>query len=139
MKKTAVPAAVTRLWKKAVAAQKGAYAPYSRYKVGAAFLGPKGRVFTGCNVENASYGGTVCAERVALLKAASEGVVAGFTELVVVVDGDPVCPCGLCLQVMSEFCGPKLRVWTATPHSIGEVFSFDELMPKRFDKSRLAR
>jgi len=132
-----VPPVVRQLWKKAVAAQKKAHAPYSRYRVGAALLGPRGRIWTGCNVENASYGGTICAERVAFVKAASDGVVKGFTDLVVVVAGEPAFPCGLCLQVISEFCAPTLRIWVATPAGVSAHHSFGELLPKRFDKSQL--
>jgi cytidine deaminase len=80
-----------------------AYAPYSEFKVGAAVLGGSGRVYLGCNVENASYGLSVCAERVAIFKAISEGETE-IRAVVVCVDGDqPARPCGACLQVMAEF------------------------------------
>lgn len=131
-------AAIQKLWKQAIVAQSKAHAPYSRFRVGAALLGPRGKVWTGCNVENASFGGTICAERVAFLKAASDGITEGFTDLVVVADRAAVCPCGLCLQVMSEFCTGELRVWIATPRKLGALYRFQELLPKRFDKANLS-
>src|SRR5690349_1402627 len=87
----------------ATEARECAHAPYSKFKVGAALLDSSGRVFTGCNVENASYGLTVCAERVALWKAVSGGE-RKFVALAVVADGErPPSPCGACRQVLWEF------------------------------------
>ena len=87
----------------AVEARKKAYAPYSNYQVGAALLGKSGRIYNGCNVENASYGATICAERVAAVKAISEGET-GFTALAVAAEGkEPVAPCGICRQFLAEF------------------------------------
>lgn len=105
---------------------------YSGFCVGAALLCRDGRVFCGCNIENGSYSLTVCAERVAIFKAVSEG----FTdfEAIAIVgssDGDfsrSCPPCGACLQVMSEFCGGDLRIVLAD----GE-YTLDELMPRRFE------
>src|SRR3981081_1973808 len=86
-------------------ARVNAFAPYSRFLVGAALEAQNGRVFTGCNVENATYGLTVCAERVALFKAISEGVRA-FARIAVVADtADPTPPCGACRQLLWEFGG----------------------------------
>ncbi len=91
------------------AAMKNAYAPYSRFKVGAALQTDRGKIFTGCNVENASYGLTLCAERVALVRAVAEGA-RRFRSLAVASSGrKPVAPCGACLQMLSEF-APNLSI-----------------------------
>jgi cytidine deaminase len=126
-----VPAKVRALWKRAVEARKRSYSPYSHFAVGAAFAsGP--RIFAGCNVENASYGGTVCAERVALLKAVSEGV-KNFDTLVVVGElDDGTAPCALCLQSLAEFCAPDMKVWLANPRRILRCYRFAELLPVSF-------
>jgi cytidine deaminase len=93
----------TKLIEKAIEAMNKAYAPYSSFKVGAALLTKSGRIFTGCNVENASFGLSICAERVAIFSAVSAGELQ-FEKLVVVANTDsPVSPCGACRQVMSEF------------------------------------
>jgi cytidine deaminase len=91
-----------------------AHAPYSGFHVGAALLAGDGRIFTGCNIENASYGLTLCAERVALAKAVSEGVT-DFQALAIAGGAaeTPVTPCGACRQVLVEFCPPRMPVWYA--------------------------
>ena len=90
-------------------AQKAAYAPYSKFKVGAALLGKSGRIFTGCNVENASYGLACCAERNAVFKALSEGE-REFLAIAIVSDSpEPTAPCGACRQVLNEF-APDISV-----------------------------
>jgi len=87
----------------AIEARLKAYAPHSKFKVGAALLTEDGRIFTGCNVENSSYGLSICAERVAVVKAVSEGCTR-FTDLVLVADCEGICtPCGACRQVLFEF------------------------------------
>lgn len=91
-------------------AREFAYVPYSNFKVGAALVSKDGQVFHGCNIENAAYSMTNCAERTALFKAYSEGVTQ-FDSLVVVADTDgPVSPCGACRQVISELCDPEMEV-----------------------------
>lgn len=80
-----------------------AYAPYSHFKVGAALLAKDGRVFTGCNIENASYGATNCAERTAIFKAVSEGCLEFEAIAIVASSGDYASPCGICRQVLAEF------------------------------------
>lgn len=94
---------LAELIEKAKAGMKNSYAPYSGFHVGAAVLTKDGQIFSGCNVENASYGGTVCAERTAILKAVSEGY-RELTDITIVCSGeDYPMPCGMCLQVMAEF------------------------------------
>ncbi len=119
----------------ALAARDGAYAPYSRFAVGAAVLGASGRIYSGCNVENASYGLTMCAERVAVFKAVSEGE-KRLTALAVAADtASPASPCGACRQVMAEF-GINTVVMCNTK---GErlTVTLGELLPYAFDKADL--
>lgn len=127
-------ALLERLKAEAEKGRQNAYAPYSGFKVGAALLSDDGQVFSGCNVENASYGGTICAERTAILKAVSEG--ARMPLLAVhVVSSSPQAwpPCGMCLQVMSEFCQPSTLVTISNQRGQGKMFRFSELLPESFD------
>ena len=120
----------------ALAAREKAYAPYSGYTVGAALLTASGKAFTGCNIENAAYGPTVCAERCAFFKAVSEGersfvsiaVVGGRGEAV----SDYFVPCGTCRQVMSEFCGDDFLVIIAKNENDYLCKTLDDLLPCRF-------
>ena len=124
------------LIKLATEARENAYAPYSNFKVGAALLASNGRVFTGCNVENATYGLTVCAERVALWKALSEGE-REFVAIAVVADGErPPSPCGACRQLLWEFSG-DIEVITANLRSARQSYHLSELFPHPFDRSSL--
>ena len=118
------------------AAQQRAYAPYSRFRVGCALEAADGRVFVGCNVENASYGLTICAERAAVCAAVAAGV-RQFRRAVVVSDADPpAAPCGACRQVLSEF-GADLRVDGVS--DAGTVsWTIAELLPAAFGKEQLA-
>lgn len=125
---------------KAIEARSFAYAPYSNHKVGAALLGKSGKIYTGCNVENAAYTPTNCAERTAIFKAVSEGE-REFTAIAVVGGvGDKlseVCaPCGVCRQVLAEFCDSNLRIILGTPEKI-TVSTLAELLPLSFGKSDL--
>jgi len=97
-----VPETTKRAIEAALSAREMAYAPYSEYKVGAALVTPDKEIITGCNVENASYGLTICAERVAIVRAVAQGE-KKFVLLVVATENGAV-PCGACLQVLSEFC-----------------------------------
>ena len=107
-----------------------AYAPYSGFRVGAALRDLSGHVYTGCNVENASYGATVCAERIALFKMVSEGA-RRFDAVAVYTEADPAAmPCGLCRQVLGEF-QAGARVIVASPASV-EVIDFASLLPRPF-------
>jgi cytidine deaminase len=127
--------AIERLVAAARAARMFAVAPYSHFKVGAALLSSSGEVFTGCNVENASYGLTVCAERVALWKALSEGHRA-FTMIVVVADtGAPTPPCGACRQLIWEYAG-DIPVVLAILTTVTGQHRMKDLLPYPFD-SRL--
>jgi cytidine deaminase len=118
------------------AAREHAHAPYSRFRVGAAVRAKSGSVFTGCNIENASYGLTVCAERVALFKALSEGE-RGFDAVAVVTDSDTLTPpCGACRQVLWEFCGDAEVVLANFAGRI-EVHRMSALFPCPFDSSNL--
>lgn len=108
-----------------------AYAPYSKFQVGAAILTETGRIISGCNVENASYGLTICAERSAIFTAVAEGE-RNFTDLVVASPGG-VMPCGACLQVLAEFCD-ELKIFLLDAHNPEKIVetSLDQLLPKRF-------
>lgn len=102
-----------RLKQMALDARRHAYVPYSRFAVGAALLDDEGHIHPGCNVENAAYGPTNCAERTALFRAVADGVKPGaFRAMAVVADSErPVPPCGVCRQVMAELCPPDMPVW----------------------------
>jgi len=116
---------------KAKQARQRAYAPYSKFLVGAALLTEKGKVYTGVNVENASYGLTVCAERVAVFKAVTDGE-KNFEKIAIVTDTDqPKSLCGACLQVLSEFC-VDLEIVCATLKGKKNKYRLRELFPKAF-------
>ena len=115
-------------------ARLNAHAPYSNFRVGAALRAASGRIFGGCNVENATYGLTVCAERVAIFKAISEGE-RGFDAIAVVTDADSLTPpCGACRQLIWEFCG-DVPVVLANLKGKTETMQMRELFPKPFDAS----
>ena len=116
-------------------ARKRAYAPYSHYKVGAALLGKSGAVYLGCNVENASYGHTVCAERTAVLKAVSEGETE--FEAIAVVTRNGGSPCGACRQVLSEF-SPELIIYIADKDGEYRTTTLKQLLPDSFTPAHLA-
>ncbi len=123
------------LCRKAVEMMEKAYAPYSGYRVGAALLASSGEIYTGCNIENASYSPTVCAERVAFFKAVSAGerefvsiAVAGGKESPA-EEGFP--PCGVCRQVMAEFCGPEFEILVVCSDGF-RSYRLKELFPEAF-------
>lgn len=118
----------------AAEARRGAYAPYSHYAAGAALLTASGKVYTGCNVENASYGLTVCAERTAAFKAISDGE-REFSAIAVVTENAGT-PCGACRQVLAEF-GPQMRVLVADDSGDYRVCRLAELLPDFFGPSQL--
>ena len=120
-----------KLLELAKTAREQAYAPYSGFKVGAALLCEDGTIYTGCNVENAAYSPTLCAERLAFGKAISEGE-KDFVAIAVVGgkrDGETVrcTPCGVCRQVMAEFCKPDFLIYTE-----GETYTLEDLLPEGF-------
>jgi cytidine deaminase len=120
----------------ALAARENAFAPYSKFRVGAAIEDTAGRIHTGCNVENATYGLTVCAERVAVFKAVSEGV-RKFRRVAIAADTDSLTPpCGACRQILWEFCG-DIEIVLVNPRGKTETHRLKDLFPKPFDVSYL--
>lgn len=134
-----------KLVAEAYKAQKNAYTPYSHWQVGAALLTEDGVIYHGCNIENASYTPTNCAERTAFFKAVSEGV-RGFLAIAIVGnregqkpgEGDFCAPCGVCRQVMQEFCNPtvfQIILGNGTDHY--KVYTLEELLPMGFGPDNL--
>ncbi len=121
----------------AIQARQRAYAPYSHFAVGAALLTRSGQVYTGANVENASYGLSVCAERVAIWKAISEGQ-HEFVALAVVTENGAT-PCGACRQIMAEFAQDTLRVLVADAQGRYTVHTLAQLLPEAFTPQKLAQ
>ena len=120
----------------ALAAREYAHAPFSKFRVGAALEDDAGRLHTGCNVENATYGLTLCAERVAVFKAISEGA-RKFQRIAIAADTDTLTPpCGACRQILWEFCG-DLEVILVNPRGASEVLQLKDLFPRAFDASFL--
>jgi len=120
----------------AIAVRENAFAPYSHFKVGAAVEDADGRIHTGCNVENATYGLTLCAERVAIFKAISEGV-RKFRRVAVAADtGALTPPCGACRQILWEFCG-DVELTLINLEGKTEIYQLKDLFPKPFDVSFL--
>ncbi len=135
---------IVQLINAALLAREKAYAPYSGYRVGAALLSLDGSVFTGCNIENASYGGTVCAERTAVFKAVSEGRL-DFTAIAIAGGKDDEAPplsgyahpCGMCRQVLSEFCSSDMNVIVAKSADDYLIHTLGELIPHGFGPGML--
>lgn len=133
---------IIRLIEKAQKAREFSYSPYSNYMVGAAVLTDDGEIYTGCNVENAAYGPTNCAERTAIFKAVSEGKTS-FDAIAIVGGkrggtGDYAAPCGVCRQVMMEFCKPEtMQIIVAKNTEEYKLFTLAELMPEGFGAANL--
>ncbi|HUG55728.1 MAG TPA: cytidine deaminase [Candidatus Limnocylindrales bacterium] len=127
-----------QLVKVAALARQRAYAPYSRYKVGAAIRTRRDKIFGGTNVENASYGLTICAERSAVFAAVAAGETKDYDSVAIVVEGDRLpSPCGACRQVLAEF-SPKMRVILATTGGLRKATTLDALLPDPFLPDALA-
>jgi cytidine deaminase len=124
---------------KAIEIREKAYVPYSKFPVGAALLTKSGKIYTGCNIENAAYPVSLCAERVAIFKAISEGET-DFVEMAVVADTErPVPPCGSCRQVMSEFFDPEMMIHLTNLDANTLSTKMDELLPFSFKKSDMKK
>ncbi len=120
----------------ALAVRRNAVAPFSRFQVGAALEDSDGRIHTGCNVENATYGLTLCAERVAVFKAISEGI-RKFRRVAIAADTEQLTPpCGACRQILWEFCG-DIQIVLLNPRGKTETYQLKDLFPNPFDVSSL--
>ena len=134
---------ISRLIDRAIEGMSYAYTPYSGFRVGAALLTESGEIYTGCNIENAAYTPTNCAERTAFFKAVSEGI-KEFEAICIVggKDGIPTeyaAPCGVCRQVMMEFCDPKtFKIILAVSKDKYDVFTLNELLPLGFGPDNVA-
>lgn len=125
-----------KLIKAAEETRRRAYTPYSKFKVGAAILTSEGKIFTGCNIENASFGLTICAERVAIFKAISEGY-SNFKAIAIIGDTQKSCtPCGACRQVIMEF-GADIEVIMSNLKGEIKISRIDKLLPIAFKKNDL--
>ncbi len=130
-----------RLQMEAFAVRKNAHAPYSQFHVGCAVLDANGKIHVGCNVENAAFGSTICAERVALTSAIAKGNAAG-TFLGLAVIGDtfkPIAPCGECRQVIAELCPADMPVLMGNLHGKWQQTTVGELLPGAFNRTALNR
>jgi len=133
---------IVTLIEQAKAAREFSYSPYSGYMVGAALLTAEGEIYTGCNIENAAYGPSNCAERTAIFKAVSEGK-KEFSAIAIVGGkkgsaGDYAAPCGVCRQVMMEFCDPeKMQIIVAKSAEEYKLFTLAQLMPEGFGAANL--
>ena len=124
---------ISELIEKALEAREKAYAPYSKFKVGVAVLTAGGKIYMGCNVENASYPVGICAERVAISKAVADGETE-FIVIAIVGSGENYCmPCGMCRQFMAEFCKEDFEIIVAKSVDDYKIMKMGELLPYTFD------
>ena len=128
---------IDRLIESAARIREQAYAPYSRFRVGAAVLSSRGHIYLGCNVENSSYGLSLCAERAAIAAAVAAGDSQIIAAGIVTGSEKPTPPCGMCLQTLVEFGGTEAQVALSTLRGVRQQFSLGELMPHAFDRSFL--
>ncbi|MCT8975643.1 cytidine deaminase [Clostridium sp. CX1] len=124
---------------KAFEGRKNAYVPYSNFKVGAAVVTEDGTIYTGCNIENASYGATNCAERTAIFKAMSEGHREIKAIAIVGVENDYTYPCGICRQVIAEFASEDVKIILGKNENEFIVKSLEEILPGAFTKKDLEK
>lgn len=131
----------SELVRHALAARERAYAPYSRFKVGSALLDAEGRIHYGCNVENAAYGPTNCAERTALFRAIADGQAPGsFQAIAIAADTEEATPpCGVCRQVMIELCAPHMPVLMSNLRGEIKETTVEALLPGAFGPAQLGR
>lgn len=129
------------LKKLSIQAMLNSYSPYSKRTVGAAIKLNNGKTYTGCNIENSSFGGTVCAERVAVWKAVSEnGGNIQITDVYVATEASPPwSPCGLCRQVINEFVAKSCNIVLVNPQGEEKKFTHHDLLPQAFDRSALEK
>jgi len=132
---------ILRLKEAAIEVRKNAYVPYSEFKVGAALMDSNGHIHAGCNVENAAYGPTNCAERTALFRAIADGVSAGsFRMLAVVAETEgPISPCGVCRQVLIELCPTDMPVFMGNLQGEWTQSTVEQLLPGAFGPNALER
>lgn len=132
-----IPEIVKKAHKKAIEVRKSSYSPYSNFKVGSALVTKAGDIYVGTNIENASYGGTICAERVAIVEAVKNGD-KKFSHIVVVTDTEmQTPPCGFCRQVMAEFFADDTQIWIGDLKELKSVYTFKELLPEAFGPKNL--
>lgn len=134
-----VPEYVEKLIEEAQASRDRAYTPYSHFKVGAALMDANGHIHHGCNIENAAYGPTNCAERTAMFRAVADGLAPrSFKAIAVIADTEgPVSPCGVCRQVMSELCAPDMPVYLTNLKGDIQVTTVAALLPGAFSPKDL--
>src|SRR5262245_47620380 len=128
--------ALQKAFTAAAAARQNAHAPYSRFKVGAALLLQDGSIVAGCNVENSSFGATICAERNAICACVAQHGRVNAEALVLVTEPE-ASPCGICLQVISDFCGGELPIYLSTPQGLGKPVRLREFLPLPFGPDKL--
>lgn len=132
-----IPSAVKKAHKAAVKVRKASYSPYSKFKVGSALVTSKEKIYVGTNIENANYGGTICAERVAIFEAVKNGD-KKFDHIVVVTDAKtPTPPCGFCRQIMAEFFDDETQIWIGNLKELKSVYTFKEILPEAFGPKNL--
>lgn len=121
----------------ALKAKEAAYAPYSGFHVGAALFCDNGKIYTGCNIENASFGATICAERTAIVKAISDGAKKILALAVSSDSKEATMPCGICRQTISEFCEKDMPLYLSDRNGRFEIYIFNDILPHSFTRKDL--